>query len=46
MKTRMCPNGFLLWRAVERVFEIRPYFFPLECGCADEGTNAFAYETG
>jgi hypothetical protein len=46
MKTRMCPNGFLPWRAVERIFEIPPYFLPLEYACTDEGTNAFAYETG
>jgi hypothetical protein len=42
----MCPTGFLLWRAVKRIFEIRPYFLPQEYTCTDEGNNAFAYETG
>jgi hypothetical protein len=42
----MCPTGFLLWRAVKRIFEIRPYFFPLEYACTGEGTNVFTYETG
>jgi hypothetical protein len=32
--------------AARRIFEIPPYFSRLEYACTDEGTNAFAYETG
>jgi hypothetical protein len=46
MKTQMSLIGFPLWQRRRRMFEIRPYFFPLECACMSEGTNAFAYETG
>jgi hypothetical protein len=31
---------------VKKILAIPPYFFPLEYACIDEGTNAFAYETG
>jgi len=30
----------------EKIFELPVYFFSLEYACIDEGTNAFAYETG
>jgi hypothetical protein len=46
MKTQMCLTGFSLWRAVEKIFQIHPYFFPLKYACTDEGSDAFAYETG
>jgi hypothetical protein len=32
--------------AAEKIFELPVYFFSLEYTCTDEGTNAFAYETG
>jgi len=40
------PRRFRRGRVAQRIFEIRPYYFPLEYACMSEGTNAFAYETG
>ncbi len=40
------PRRFRRGRVAKRMFEIPPYFFPLEYACTDEGTSAFAYETG
>jgi hypothetical protein len=47
---RLVPNGWLRrfrWGPLrQQISEILPYFFPPEYACTDEGTNAFAYETG
>jgi hypothetical protein len=40
------PDQVSALAAANGIFEIRPYFFPLECACTDEGTKTFAYETG
>jgi hypothetical protein len=37
----LAPSG-----AANKIFELPVYFFSLEYTCTDEGTNAFAYETG
>jgi hypothetical protein len=33
-------------RLRQKIFQIHPYFFPLKYAYTNEGTNAFAYETG
>jgi hypothetical protein len=40
------PDQLSALAAARGIPGIRPYFFPPEYACTNEGTNSFAYETG